>query len=175
MLLLPLAIPAIAATIGSTYTKLVLAACRSEAPAADDPVGGPTWWCEGYGGTKVRVVEGDLRYMVSYGRDAADEPAAFETLPAFNHIGETIEWRLEGKRPFATIIRYFTDAETGPDGQVLVVTKLGGKGQVCHVGYVDALANKDANTVARQVADTMAAGFVCGKDQAQYFGVTAGQ
>jgi hypothetical protein len=43
---------------------------------------------------------------------------------------------------------------------VLVVTKIRPDG-VCHIAYVDALANKNANELARQAADTMNAGFDC--------------
>jgi hypothetical protein len=125
------------------------------------------------------VAEGDLRFLVSFGENAADEPAAGETLPAFNTIGTTLEWRLERNRsdgsltPVATILRYFTDSGTGTGekGQFLVVTKLGGPGQVCHIGYVDATLNPDANTMARQVAEQAAAGFVCGQDRPGTYGL----
>ena len=161
----------------SAYTKLDLGQCRQEPLNPDDPVEGGTWWCEGYGGTPVRVAEGDLRFLVSYGENAAEEVAAGETLPAFNTIGTTLEWRLERDRsngslhPIATILRYFTDSGTGEKGQVLVVTKLGGPGQVCHIGYVDALLNPDANAMARQVAEQAAAGFVCGQDRPGTYGL----
>ena len=175
---LPAAVPALAdGAFESAYTKLDLANCQQEPLNPDDPVAGGTWWCEGYGGTPVRVAEGDLRFLVSFGHNAADEPAAGETLPAFNTIGTTLEWRL-GRDwatgsfvPIATILRYFTDSGTGEKGQVLVVTKLGAPGQVCHVGYVDALLNPQANATARQVAEQVAAGFVCGTHQAGYYGV----
>jgi hypothetical protein len=161
----------------SAYTKLDLATCQGEPPNPDDPVAGGTWWCQGYGGMPVRVAEGDLRFLVSFGANAAEEPAAGQTLPAFNTIGTTLEWRLERNRsngslvPIATILRYFTDSGTGEKGQVLVVTKLGGPGQVCHIGYVDALLNPNANVLARQVAEQVAAGFTCGTHQAGYYGV----
>ena len=47
---------------------------------------------------------------------------------------------------------------------MLVVTRLP-PGPVCHVGYVDARANADAKTLARQIADRDARGFVRGKDK----------
>lgn len=95
--------------------------------------------------------------FVSFGRNAARESAAGETLPGFNDVYKgTIEWRLErqsnGKlKPFATILRW--NVMTNPDdrqasGGKLVVTKLG-PGGVCHVGYVDAGANPDANELAQ--------------------------
>jgi hypothetical protein len=170
------AAPAFAETNDSVYTSLDLAQCRQEAADPEDPVSGGVWWCAGYQGMPVRVAEGDLRYLVSYGENAADEIAAGETLPAFNRIGETLEWRLhddptaDGRRPIATILRYFTEAEGGSEGQVLVITKIGGPGQICHVGYVDATANPEANLIARQIADSLAPTFGCGRDVAQKFG-----
>jgi hypothetical protein len=168
--------PAFADANGSVYTSLDLAECRQEAPDPEDPVSGGVWWCEGYQGMPVRVAEGDLRFLVSYGADAAAEIAAGETLSPFNRVGATLEWRLASdgasgdRRPIATILRYFTESGDGSEGQVLVVTKLGGAGQVCHIGYVDALANPDANDIARQIADSLAPNFGCGRDIAQTFG-----
>jgi hypothetical protein len=49
-------------------------------------------------------------------------------------------------------------------GRVLVVTRLG-PGGVCHVGYVDARANPDANALARKIADESARTFKCGKQK----------
>jgi hypothetical protein len=73
----------------------------------------------------VRVAEGDLRFLVSYGANAAGEIAAGQTVPQFNTINETLEWRLDGAgRAFATILRFFTDGE-GEKEQILVVTRLG--------------------------------------------------
>jgi hypothetical protein len=90
----------------------------------------------------------------------------------------TVEWRIEktdGKaRPFATILRWNVvtpddrEKATGPiksTGRVLVVTRLG-PGGTCHVGYVDAKANPDANELARKIADEKARTFKCGKDKA---------
>lgn len=173
-LVLPLlAAPAVAEN-ASAYTKIELAACREIPPAPDDPLESGAWWCEGHGGIPIYVSEGDLRFFVSYGDTAPDELAAKTTLPAFNHIGETIEWRLgPDGRPFATILRFFTSSGDGaPDGQVLVITRLGGPGQVCHIGYVDARTNPDANAIAREVADNGAAEFDCGRDTALHYGLS---
>jgi len=172
---LAVAAPVFAEANDSVYTSLDLAQCRQEAADPEDPVSGGVWWCEGYEGMKVRVAEGDLRYLVSYGENAADEIAAGETLPAFNRIGETLEWRLHddptrGQQPIATILRYFTETGDGTEGQVLVITKIGGPGQICHIGYVDATANPEANLIARQIADSLAPSFACGRDVAQKFG-----
>jgi hypothetical protein len=167
------AVPA-AAENASAYTKLNLDACRAIPPATDDPLESGAWWCDGHAGIPVYVSEGDLRFFVSYGEGAPDELAAKTTLPSFNHIGETIEWRLgPDGTPFATILRFFTSTGDGaPDGQVLVITRLGGPGQICHLGYVDARTNPDANALAREVADNGATGFDCGRDTALYYGLS---
>jgi len=67
-------------------------------------------------------------------------------------------------------VRYFTaDPETGEDkGQVLVVTQLV-EGNTCHVAYVDALANKDANELARKAADE-SGDFDCATDEPEVIG-----
>ena len=74
-------------------------------------------------------------------------------------------------RPVATILRFHTDSD-GKKGSTLVVTKLGPPGQVCHVGTVNAVANPDANQIARDIADNTAPGFVCGKDTVMEFGLS---
>lgn len=173
-LILPgLAVPA-AAENSSAYTRIDLAACREIPPEPEDPLESGAWWCDGYEGVPVYVSEGDLRFFVSYGPTARDELAAMTTLPSFNHIGETIEWRLTPDgRPFATILRFFTNSgDGGPEGQVLVITKLGGPGQTCHAGYVDARTNPDANALAREVADNGAADFDCGRETALHYGLS---
>lgn len=56
-------------------------------------------------------------------------------------------------------------------GRILVVTRLGPDG-TCHVGYVDAVANTDANDLARKIADENARTFRCGKDKRIVLGKT---
>lgn len=162
--LLMLLAPTIAAAdeITSAYTDINLDECT--VMESDDF--GSVWACAGYKGYPVRIAEGDLRFYVSYGFGAADERAAEQTPPPFNYLGQKIEWRLGDRsgswRPFATIVRYFTDKGDTSDkeGQVLVVTRIE-PGKTCQVAYVDALANPDANELARQAADEIAPGFDC--------------
>ena len=73
--------------------------------------------------------------------------------------------------PVATIVRYhIADAETGENsGQVLVVSQLV-EGNSCHIAYVDARANSDANALARKAADG-AGSFDCGSDEIDKPGV----
>ena len=105
------------------------------------------------------------------GIDAADR---WQTLPPFNHLGEKLEWRLSNDlgrwMPVATIVRYHTaHPETGEDkGQVLVVTQLA-EGNSCHIAYIDALANPDANELAREAADA-SGNFDCASDEVEIIG-----
>lgn len=153
----------------SVRTKLVLDKCRHTTGSADEDYG--SWLCKGYAGIAVYVTTGDQRSYLSYGPKAKTEPAAAQTLAAFNSLGKTIEWRLDrtanGKlRPFATIVRWNTTTAQGVDpvrGQMLVVTRLA-PGAICQVGYVDASANANAHSLAQKIADERARKFRCDKD-----------
>jgi len=156
-----------AGPIESAYTKIRIDACQK----LSEHEMGATWKCPGFENIPVIVAESDLRFFVSYGENG-DEEKAFRFTPIyFNHINETLEWRYEskgGKRvPFATILRFFLDREGKKPGQVLIVTTLGPNG-VCHVAYIDARARKNANQLAREIADTKARSFDCNRDAALY-------
>jgi hypothetical protein len=169
--------PAIGQTIEYVYTKFDARKCKHTKGRQVEDYG--SWLCAGYEKLPVRLRAGDQRMYVTYGNWKKDDIAASQTFPGFNDVYEgTVEWRIEksadGKaRPFATILRWnivtAADSEkaTGPitsTGRVLVVTRLG-PGGVCHVGYVDAKANPDANELARRIADEHARTFRCGKDR----------
>lgn len=161
--------PASAQTVTSATTKFDLDKCRHTAGKDEEDYG--EWRCAGYGGIPVHVSAGDQRVYVSFGRNAKKEPAAGQTLASFNGEGRSIEWRgprAAGGRlkPFAAIMRWTTTV-AGDDapvrGEMLVVIRLP-PGGACHVGYVDARANADAETQARQIADERARAFRCGVD-----------
>jgi hypothetical protein len=161
------------------YSKFDAKTCRHVRGRDAEDYG--TWTCAGHDGVAVRLSGGDQRMSVSFGRDAAREPAARQTFPAFNNVyNGTIEWRLDtppnGKpRAFATILRWnvrLKDDERTSTGRVLVVTRLGPDG-VCHVGYVDARTNPDANALARQIANERARAFNCGTDKPVVLGKTS--
>src|SRR5262249_56544880 len=108
-------------------------------------------------GITVLINAGDQRMTMSFGSRARSEPAAAQTLQGFNGINRgRIEWRVArkpGRRspPFAAIVGWSTllvdergVAGKSAKGHVLVVTRLG-PGGVCHIGYVDALANANAD------------------------------
>ena len=164
----------IAAPVGvlaaeSSYTDFNTRKCR-HVPGKDVEDYGE-WYCKGLQGIAVYMSAGDQRIYVSYGKNmksAKSEKAASQTLASFNGEGSRIEWRLEKGKPFATIMRWsttVTDDKGGPvRGAGLVVTRLG-KAGVCHVGYVDGRANKNANVLARRIADERARNFVCSRDK----------
>jgi hypothetical protein len=163
--------PARAEEISSVYTSLDLKHCKDVTPKDIEDYGAVAV-CPGYDGIDVRVAEGDLRIFVSYGPGAATQTAAYETVPQFNTIGDTLEWRgaKEGGRwtPFATILRFKWSID-GKTGSTLVVTKLG-KNDTCHVAYVEASGNPQANEQARAIADREARTFRCRTDKAKTYG-----
>jgi len=179
------AAPAAAQSIGSRYTDYDTKLCPHKAGREVEDYG--EWRCKG--AVAVRVSAGDQRATMSFGPHAKDEPAAAQTLQGFNDVYKArIEWRFAraaGGRTqvFAAIVRWNTFlldesgelADTGRpktiSGQVLVVTRLGPRG-VCHVGYVDALANRDANELARRIADEKARAFRCDTDMPIILGET---
>lgn len=139
---------------------------------------GATFACPGYRGYPLWLAEGDLRFFVSYGFGAPDEKAAGQTLPEFNYVHSTLEWRLSNRtgdwKPFATILRWHTQSgEDGADnGEVLVVTKIA-PGNTCHIAYVDtktqAMPGDNPNEIARNFADEMAEDFDCAEDEPAYY------
>lgn len=159
----------------SVYSKIDFDACI---PQSSDPQGGQLQ-CAGHGGYAVVFKEGDLRQAVQFGHVAQGD--VFESFGAFNRVNDTIEWRLDANGvPVAAILRWFLenpDPETGSPspqstGQVLVISRVGQPGDAhsCVVGYVDALANSNANVIARTVADSVAEHFVCGGGTPVYHG-----
>lgn len=152
---------AVAQEAQSAYTDVDLDQCTLT--EADDF--GSRWACPGHKGIPVMIAEGDLRFFVSYGLRSTEEKAAEQTLPPFNRLGPRIEWRISNAggqwKPFATILRFFTQRESGEEeNQVLVVTRIE-EGATCHIAYIDAQANADANELAREAADERAPGFDC--------------
>ncbi len=133
--------------------------------------------CNGWRHLPIYFAEGDLRMMIRFG-DVSAKTDQWESFSEFNNVGETVEWRLAGNSPVATILRWFvetTNDSTGnPErGQVLVISTIGTRanfGQSCWVGFVDARANTNANVLARNVADTFARNFRCGVDSPVFHG-----
>jgi hypothetical protein len=160
--------PALAA-FDSAYTDINLDQCLLL--NADDF--GASWACPGYRGYPLRIAEGDLRFLIGYGFNINDEPVGPQTLPPFNTLGPRMEWRLSNATgrffPIATIVRYRLDkSEEREAGEVLVVTQLV-EGNTCHIAYVDARANSNANELARAAADA-SGDFDCTSDEVEIIG-----
>jgi hypothetical protein len=165
---------ATAGEISSIYSVLDLEHCQKLALFEDGGEGGE-WSCPGIKDHDVRVWEGDLRSYVGFGKDAPKQCASMETFGAFNSLGPRVEWRMKDGKPFATILRWFTEQRTegSPVKQNwLVVTKLDDKG-ACHIAYVDTKYT-DANEVARQRADEQSASFNCARDMPEIFSSLGG-
>ncbi|WP_432345767.1 hypothetical protein WMC41_19280 [Shinella yambaruensis] len=162
----------------SAYSERNLDACKTLSQEDEGP--SVTLECAGYKDLAVYFKEGDLRQSQAYGpisKAWLDE--AFESFGPFNHTNAKIEWRIAAGKPVATIVRWFvSDPETTSDtdtryGQVLVVSTIATAENPtsCVVGYIDALENKDANTLARKVADEEAHDFACGLNEPQWHGL----
>lgn len=167
-------------TITSSYSSTAPKDCRvrSAANGVDDST---IRVCPGKAGLVVVVSEDDLRETISVGRNkaAADrEPAAQSWFGPFNSTTTTVEWRAANGKPFAIIQRWHIadnadqDKNSRPIAKpMLAVTRLP-PGPVCHVAYVDAQANPNANELARQAADEIARNFNCEKDEVRIVGAT---
>lgn len=169
---------AAAQSMGSSYTSTAPKDCRQIGKPGELD-GSTTRACPGKNGLIVLIAEDDLREIVSVGRNrkaAAEEPAAKVWFGPFNSSETTIEWRAMDAKPFAIIQRWHIADNNDPDKQgrpntkaMLVVTRLP-PGPVCHVAYVDAIANPAANELARKAADDFARSFTCGRDEVKIIG-----
>ena len=86
--------PAASQTVTRVYTQFDSDKCRHTKGKDVEDYG--SWLCAGHDGIAVRLSAGDQRMKVSFGKNAAREPAARETFPRFNSAYKgTIEWRIE--------------------------------------------------------------------------------
>lgn len=179
------AMPMAAHAADSAYTPFSLDNCEDLIKANPEEPGGDfiSVRCKGYKDNAIIYKEGDLRLSAFFGHPSqAIIDEGFETFSPFNNLsGGKLEWRVDEKgQAYATIYRVIL-ANMNPDtgeaddahrGEVLVISRVATKvdGMSCVVGYVDALSNKDANAIARKVADDLAPGFACGKTEPTYHG-----
>jgi hypothetical protein len=167
-----------AQTFSSSYSSTAPKGCRMIGKPSELD-GSTTRLCPGKSGLMVRIAEDDLRETVSVGRSgaaAAREPAAQVWFHPFNSSSHTVEWRSADGKPFAIIQRWYLADNGDPDNSgrptdkpMLAVTRLP-PGEVCHVAYIDAQANPNANELARKAADELARDFKCGKDEVKVIG-----
>lgn len=177
--LVALALPVHAGQMTSAYTKLDFKKTCKILEEIEER-GSVSMLCDGYNGYPVHIAEGDLRHSVQFGYVETGENGIWQSFTQWNQVAETIEWRLQDDRPVAVILRWFIEntANAGsPDparvGQVLVVSRVGQQAdkRACVIGYVDALANRNANVLAREVADRLTSAFTCATDKAEFHGL----
>ncbi|MEP2942491.1 MAG: hypothetical protein ABJL18_11435 [Hyphomicrobiales bacterium] len=184
IILLALTAYAYSGKVASIYTKLNLDTdCMLlDGITEEEAEQGGILRCKGYGTYPIYIKYGDLRESVHFGN--LSQPfidSAWESFNVWNSANTTFEWRLKKGKPMAVIHRAFLDnidPETGGaskklQGQVLVVSSVAteeNKGIGCVIGLVDARANKDANTLARTIADEIEIPATCTTDGSLYRG-----
>jgi len=149
----------------SVYTKFDLKDCRQITP--EDIEWSGSFICKGYDSLDVYFAEGDLRQMLAYGKEPQNHCATRQTFGPFNWAYPTIEWRLEGGRPFAAIQRWsVSDPEDSEKQKTwLAITRIE-EANSCRVAVVEG-SMPDANQLARNAADELAHRFDCQKDEAK--------
>lgn len=165
----------------SRYSDLDFSKCDITEEANSEEgseIGFVTWRCAGAYGYDVYATEADLRLYLAYTREGEDVPEEIgQTVAFFNTLGAKLEWRAPNRsgevEPFAAIVRYkyqraLDDGSFG-EGQVLVVSRFR-EGETCHVAYIDALANANANLMAREVADKFVSGGTCPEGEVPVLG-----
>jgi hypothetical protein len=162
--LLGVAAPAAAQRATSAYTPLNTNNCQVLSAVSEGE--SISWRCPGRNGIPLYVNSGDGRFELDVGVPDED----WRSIPAFNQIGNNVEWRLRGGRPFAVIYRLTSvDPATDPNSMLIVET-IGTRGRPgCEVARVNAL-RADANARARAEADLRASAFRCGRDQPSEIG-----
>jgi len=176
-------LPAMAGTSVYTSAATDKGCVTSGTPTPEDQdMGNVSLKCAGYKDYPFYFNAYDNRESTYFGHlSKAILDGAGETFETFNYIGDKIEWRLDGHGvPRATIIRYMiqnlnpdtSEPDKAHEGQVLVISRVGQTDDMtgCITAYVDALENKNANDIARKLADEQAPGFPCGKQEPKFHG-----
>lgn len=156
--------PADAGGYSSVYTDFDLEACRVTGESTEGA--SVDYACPGRADVPIFVHLGDGRFDLDAGVDGGE----FMTIGAFNELGERLEWRTKDGVPVAVIFRYRDVTPQGEGRTVLAVEKVGQAGAPgCRVAQI-AGDTPDANDVAREIADTRAESFRCGRDEARIVG-----
>jgi hypothetical protein len=166
--------PAVAGEIDSVYTRYDWQA-DCEVVRTDPQRASASLVCPGPEGLNLLLADDDARMSLDYRSDRSFGP--WESFATFNSVHDVVEWRrhrLNGAlQPIATIHRWFLQGQ-GEERQLLVVSTVARAPDTesCMVGWIDATATPGANRLAREVADSQAAGFACGTDSPQQYGKT---
>jgi hypothetical protein len=143
----------VAAQNQSVYTSTKTSNCRTISSNPDE-AGSYEGECQGVGGYKVRLLEGDIRQTLNIITPAKKkfELNFWSFYGGFSYIGEKIEWRTKGGVPVALIARFSvagTD-ETKKSTSYLMISKIG-KAMSCVTDVV--LPGVKQNEKARELAD----------------------
>jgi hypothetical protein len=105
--------PAASQTTSSVYTPFDSEKCRHTPSRAVEDYG--SWRCPGHDGITVYLGAADQRMQISFGRNAAREPAASQSFPAFNNLCPAAK---PGRSPpsCAGTCGWRTTSATRPDG-----------------------------------------------------------
>jgi hypothetical protein len=165
------AVPAPAQAPESAYTELLKGRCKFisiEKETNEEQVKR----CPGHGGAQVLTRASHTTVYLSFrwskSRMAEDVVSGWS-------LGDKVEWRgartRSGFEPYATIVRVIVkdpDTRVG-GGHVLAVMRMD-RQKACLAAAIDVSANKEANALAREAADTVARTFACGKDKPRVSG-----
>lgn len=125
--------------------------------------------CRGLGGAQVLVNAMGTRLRIGFHWPKGSHPKKVVWVAEAWSAGFTMDWRGldsgKGFAPYAAIVRMKFARDGGPEvgDQVLAVIRIG-HGDACVMGAVDTGANRNANELAREIADARPS-FICGKDR----------
>lgn len=131
--------------------------------------------CVGLGGSKVLVNALETRLRIGFAWPKGGRPGKPIWVVEAWSAGFVIDWRgangSKGFVPHAAIVRMKFARDGGPQvgDQVLAVIRVR-HGDACVMGAVDTGANRNANELAREIADARPS-FVCGKDRPMIGGI----
>ena len=161
-----ISVPATAGKITSAYTIYDLGKCQRISDPSEEFSGG--YICKGFKGNSIYWAEGDLRAGLGFGKKPATYCSVRQTFGGFNTVDSTVEWRLDGGKPFATIQRWRVSFDPGNAEKIktwLVVTRLESSNS-CIVAAIEGSLPK-SNEKARAAADGFARTFNCSTQQAK--------
>lgn len=129
--------------------------------------------CPGVFGIDVWFSIGDVRWTVSFHSERPTGLVLNQGFDRAHHPDLQVEWRFDGNRPMAALQRWrFYDADGELDEGAWVITRIAGD-EVCHMGFVDVVANEEAVALARRFADANAKSYSCADDP-QWIGNPSG-
>jgi hypothetical protein len=167
------AVPALAQPAtqpGTRFTELVGGRCRfitQDRETGEDALKR----CPGHGDLELETLSSHTRVSLSFRFSRTQRVA--DVIAGWS-LGKSVEWRgtkaNKGFQPYAAIVRVLMkDPEAAtrrPDGEILAVMRVEpSEAEACVIAYVDARANKAANTLARSTADRLGPTYLCESDK----------